>query len=264
MREGEQERRPSKWFVMVLAATFVAALAGLLWSYSLAGRLTHAEAQLAATQKQNAQLATALNETNAKLQVTRQSLGHRLGATRRELRRRANDLLHRQQVTAKKLEQEQAEESAENPAESQAGATTGLPETQGQPAGTLAQMRKTQGDLGVESGLIATNDAELKVLEQAGKRDYYPFALEKGKTSAVGTVELELRRVNVKRKRYTLTVFADGKKIEKKNRTVDEPVQFYVGKERVLYELVVNQVMRDQVQGYLATPKGGGAGASTD
>lgn len=298
MQEQPEGKRPSKWVVMVLAATFVAAVAGLLWSYSLAGRLTHAEAQLAATQKQNEQLATALDETNAKLRVTRQTLGHRLGATQRELRRRANDLLHRQRATAKKLAQEEAEESAEaqagtqeqaspqlqggtqaqggtatqvgvasrqstgavagNAAEakSSVGGKTGLPQTQGQPAGAVTQMRKAQGDLGIESGLIATNERELKVLEQLGTRDYYPFTLRKGKKQAVSTVELELRRVNVKHKRYTMTVFVGRKKIEKKNRTLDEPVQFYVGQQHVLYELVVNQIGRGEVQGYLATPKG--------
>lgn len=243
MQEGEQERRPSKWFVMVLVATFVAAVAGLLWSYSLAGRLTHAEAQLAATQKQNAQLATALDETNAKLRVRRQSLEHRMGATQRELPRRASELLRRR-AAAKKQEQERKQQ------EKQASAT-------------IAQMQTKKGDLGIESGPIATNDAELKALEQMGKRDYYPFTLEKGKASAVGTVEVELRRVNVKQKRFTLTVYADGKKIEKTNRALDEPVQFYVGKERVLFELVVNRIMRDEVEGYIATPKGGGGGGAS-
>lgn len=270
MQEGQHGKRPSKWFMIVLAATFVAALAGLLWSYELAGRLTHAEAQLAATQKQNQQLASALDETNAKLRVTRRTLGHRLGATQRELRRRANDLLHRQRATAKKLEQEQAEEAQES-AETQAGKASGsavgaksnaggekagLPQTQGQPAGAVAQMRKMQGDLGIESGLIATNERELKVLEQMGERDYYPFTLRRGKKQAVATVQLRLRRVNEKRKRYTLTVFADGKRIEKKNRALDEPVQFYVGQPRVLFELVVNRIGRDEVRGYIATPKG--------
>ena len=275
MQEGQQEKRPSKWFVLVLAATFVAALAGLLWSYSLAGRLTHAEAQLSATQKQNEQLAAALNETNAKLRVTRQTLGHRLGATQRELRRRASELLHRQRATAKKLAQEEAEESTEKQAGTAAasnvpgakspagGGKTGLPPTPVQPSGAVTQMRRVKGDLGIESGLIATNDSELKALEQMGEREYYSFTLRKGKKQAVATVTLELRRLNVKHKRYTLTVFADHRKMEKKNRALDEPVQFYAGRQRVLYELVVNQMGHDEVQGYLATPKDGAGAAGS-
>ena len=257
MQDEQEERRPSKWLIGVLAAAFVTALAGLLWSYSLAGRLTHAEAQLAATQQQNQQLAKALDETNAKLRVTRRTLGQRLGLTQREIQRRANDLLHRQQSAARQLQQEQQSTQTQVSSVSSdvGGVQTDLNETKSQLASDEAQMKKMQGDLGVQSGLIATNERELKVLEQMGERNYYPFTLRKGKKQSVATVTLDLRRVNVKHKTYTMTIFSGKRKIEKKNRSLDEPVQFYVGTQHLLFELVVNKISHNEVQGYIATPK---------
>jgi gas vesicle protein len=257
MRDEQEEKRPSKWLVGVLAVAFVAAVAGLLWSYSLAGRLTHAEAQLAATQQQNQQLAKALNETNAKLRTTRETLGHRLGATQRELRRRAQELLHRQQAAARQLQQEQQSTQTQvtSVTSDVGGVATDLNLTKSQLASDEARMKTMQGDLGVESGLIATNGRELQVLEQLGERDYFPFTLQKGKKQAVATVALELRHVNGKHRTYTMTIYSGKHRIEKKNRALDEPVQFYTGKQRVLYELVVNKIARNEVRGYIAAPK---------
>ncbi len=265
MQESPEEKRPSKWFVALMALAFVAAVAGLVWSYSLAGRLTHAEAQLAATQQQNRQLAKALDETNAKLRITSETLGHRLGMTQKELAQRARDLLHRQQAAAKRLEQEQQSTNTQVSSVSSdvagvksdvGGVKTDLNQTKSQLASDEAQMRKMQGDLGIQSGLIATNERELQVLQKMGNRDYYPFTLRKGQKKAVGTIALRLRKVNVKHNTYTMTVFTNDKKIEKKNRALDEPVQFYSGKQPLLFELVVNKISHNQVEGYVSTPKG--------
>jgi hypothetical protein len=48
---------------------------------------------------------------------------------------------------------------------------------------------------------------------------------------------------------------ADDKLTEKKDRNINEPVQFYTSKARQPYELVVNQVQKDLIVGYLSTPK---------
>jgi hypothetical protein len=112
-----------------------------------------------------------------------------------------------------------------------------------------------KGDMGVQSGLIATNHSELEILKHKGDRNYYEFTLHKGKREPVSTVGLELRKADTKHSRFTLNVYADDKKIEKKDRGLNEPVQFYTGKDNYLYELVVNNIGKDQVQGYISTPK---------
>jgi hypothetical protein len=257
MQSDHDQKRPSRFLFLLLAAAFVAAVAGLLWSYSLAGRLTHAEAQLAATQQQNQQLAHALDQTNAKLRITSQTLGQRLGITQRKLQHRANELLHRQQAAATRLEQQQSSTQAQvsSVTTDVGGVKSDLNQTKSQLASDEAQMKQMQGDLGLQSGLIATNQQELQVLQHIGDRAYYPFTLQKGKKQAVTTVALLLRRVNVKRNTYSITVFSDDRKIEKKNRALDEPVQFYTGPQHLLFELVVNKISHNQVEGYIATPK---------
>ncbi len=122
---------------------------------------------------------------------------------------------------------------------------------------TIAELRRVTGDLGVLSGLIATNSKELAALKQLGDRDYYEFSLaKKSGPQRIGDVVVQLKKADVKRNRFTLEIVADDKKVEKKDRTVNEPVQFYVpSKARIPYELVVNEVKKDVVVGYLAAPK---------
>lgn len=262
--DDEAQVRHSVWLTVLLWVAIVAALAGLVWSYSLAGRLTHAEAELASTQQQNRRLAGALSETNARLSVTTESLGHTLGLTRDQIEHRADELLNRQQVETHRLEREQqaSRQKLSTVSTDVAGVRTdvntvqtGLNKTQSELVQTEAQMKTVMGDLGVESGLVATNQKELEALRQQGLRNYYAFTLFKHRKLAVSSIALELRKADAKHNRYTLDVYSDDKRIEKKNRSLDEPVQFYTGKHPMLFELVVNQIGHNEVTGYLATPK---------
>ena len=122
---------------------------------------------------------------------------------------------------------------------------------------TISDLRRATGDMGVMSGLIATNGKELQALRELGERDYYEFKISKSsQPQRVGDIQLALKKSDMKRNRFTVEVTADDKRIEKKDRTVNEPVQFYVpSKARQPYELVINQVTKDSVSGYLAKPK---------
>ncbi len=121
---------------------------------------------------------------------------------------------------------------------------------------TVNQLRQVTGDMGVMSGLIATNGKELDALKQLGDRNYYDFDLKKAKApQRIGDIAVLLKRVDQKRNRYTIEVLADDKKVEKRDKNVNEPVQFYVSKARQPYELVVNDIRKDQIIGYLATPR---------
>ena len=97
------------------------------------------------------------------------------------------------------------------------------------------------------------------MLKHKGDRNYYEFTLTKGDKKPVGTVSLELKKADTKKSRFTLVVFADDRSYEKKDRNVDEPLQFYSGKEPALYEIVVNAILENQVSGYLSTPKAAAA-----
>jgi hypothetical protein len=81
--------------------------------------------------------------------------------------------------------------------------------------------------------------------------------LQKGaQPTLLATVKLQLKKVDEKHARYTLDVSADDRNIEKKDKNLDEPVQFYTGKNPVLFELVVNNIEKNKISGYLSTPKG--------
>ena len=122
---------------------------------------------------------------------------------------------------------------------------------------TITDLKRVNGDMGVMSGLIATNSKELSALKELGDRNYYDFNLTKTKApQKVGDVLVQLKKVDVKRNRFTIEVVADDRRTEKKDRSVNEPVQFYVpSKARQPYEIVVNDVKKDRISGYLATPK---------
>ena len=133
---------------------------------------------------------------------------------------------------------------------------TQLGSTQAELQKTIAQLKTVQGDMGVQSGLIATNGSELQALKRLGERNYFEFKLGKSKErQRVGDITLLLKKTDPKKNKFTVEVMADDKLTEKKDKNVNEPVQFYTSKAKQPYELVVNQVQKDQIVGYLATPK---------
>jgi len=109
---------------------------------------------------------------------------------------------------------------------------------------------------------IARNHDELQQLRLKGERNFYEFELDKKKKVAlVGDVRILLLDVNAKKKSYGVRIVVDDNQLEKKNRTVNEPVQFLVGRTKLRYELVVNDVQKDKIAGYLSTPKDKGLSA---
>ncbi|MBL8179649.1 MAG: hypothetical protein JNK48_33525 [Bryobacterales bacterium] len=121
---------------------------------------------------------------------------------------------------------------------------------------TLSELRSVRGDMGLQSGLIATNAKELAALRALGDRDYIEFDLPKTKSpQRVGDVSMLLRKSDQKRNRFTIELIANDKTVEKKDRNINEPVQFYLARARMPYEIVVNEVRKDRIVGYMAAPK---------
>jgi len=121
---------------------------------------------------------------------------------------------------------------------------------------TIATLKATQGDLGVQSGLIATNGKELAALKALGERNYVEFKIGKSKApQKVGDIAVQLEKADPKNNRYTIRVIADDKTVQKKDKTVNEPVQFLLSKATQPYELVVNDIKKDMISGYVASPK---------
>jgi chromosome segregation ATPase len=118
-------------------------------------------------------------------------------------------------------------------------------------------LQQTRGDLGMMSGLIATNADEIEMLRDLGDRNVYEFTLGKSNgMQTVGDIQVALDKTDAKRNRFTVEILAADQRVEKRDKNLNEPVQFYVpGKSGQPYELVVNEVGKDTVKGYLAAPK---------
>jgi hypothetical protein len=121
---------------------------------------------------------------------------------------------------------------------------------------TSSDLKRAMGDMGVMSGLIATNSKDLESLRALGERNYFEFDISrKDAAKKVGDVMLTLKKTDPKRNRFTMDVLADDRHVEKRDKTINEPVQLYVAGNMQPYEIVINQVTKDHVTGYLATPK---------
>jgi chromosome segregation ATPase len=120
---------------------------------------------------------------------------------------------------------------------------------------TKQDLVTARGELGTQ---IARNHDEVEELRRLGQRDYYEFTLSsKGEQKKLGNVTVELRGVDVKHNQYTVNLYADDLKFTKKNRQVNEPVFFITTGSRDKLELVINQVSKDKIVGYLSVPKSG-------
>lgn len=134
------------------------------------------------------------------------------------------------------------------------GVKTDLASTKSDLDKTRLDLKKVTGDLGVTSGFVATNGKEIEELRRRGERTIIEFSLRKQKSmQKVGDISLRLEKSDQKKNKFSVVLLADDKTVEKKDRNVNEPLQFYVS--RSLYEVVVNNVGKDQISGYLSTPK---------
>ncbi|MCI0352094.1 MAG: hypothetical protein L0Z53_21960 [Acidobacteriales bacterium] len=240
---------------IVLAAAAVICLALSSFAiYSATSRTASVERRMTA---EIAQLQKRVNT----LETSNLSMASRMGMTQKELEEKSAKLQKAQRAAESRLSAQQKEQLSAVTGEV-AGVKSELVVFKSDSASlradleaTKAKLDQTIGDLGVQSGLIAHTRDELQVLKHRGDRNYYEFSLAKGKSTPVATISLELRKANPKKSKFTLNVMADDRTIEKKDRTANEPLQFYTGRERMLYEIVVNSVEKNRVVGYLATPK---------
>ena len=121
---------------------------------------------------------------------------------------------------------------------------------------TISELRKVMGDMGVMSGLIATNSKQINALRLLGERDYLEFSLTRGSDpTSVGGISMQLKKSDPGRNRYSLDVLVDDRRIEKRDRSRNEPVQFYTASNRQPLEIVVNEISKDRVVGYVSVPK---------
>ena len=275
----EVEQVPRTYSGALLGAIAVAlllAIGGLIWCANLNSKLTSQQTELAEAKQQNVNLKASLRETDARLEVATDELKTSLGLTQKQLDTRAQEITDREQrveADAQKLASAQKKTAQQVTAVSSAvtdvktdvgGVKTDVAKTQSDLASAISQLTLMKGDLSSHASLIARNRDELEILRHRGDRNYYEFTLAKGEKKPVGTVSLELKKADVKRSKFTLLVYSDDKQYEKKDRNVNEPLQFYSGKDPQLFEIVVNSIggKNSTITGYLSAPKSAPAPAA--
>jgi len=133
-------------------------------------------------------------------------------------------------------------------------------------AGTKRDLEGTQRQLvdvkETLSAAVAKNASELSELRRRGERDFFEFEIpKKNQITKVEDIRLILTKTDAKKGKFTIQVMVDDSKIEKKDRNINEPIQFLVGRSRLRYEVVVNWVQKDRAGGYLSIPKDKALGA---
>jgi hypothetical protein len=256
------------WLVGMAAAGLVIGLGALGWAYGLQNHLAAAQQSMVAADQRNQALSDKLEQTNDRMKAQGEMLGQSVGLTQKQLEEKSNQLIAAQHAAAASTARLAKAQDATNQQVAAVqtdvssvktdvgGVKTDVASTQADLAQTKTQLTRVVGDAGVMSGLIATNHDQLEELRHRGDRNYYEFTLTKGgQPTLVSTVKLQLKKADQKRSKFTLNVNADDKTIEKKDKNLNEPIQFYSGKTPMLYEIVVNTEDKNQITGYLSTPK---------
>jgi chromosome segregation ATPase len=267
MSEGDQptvyhpepQSNIGKWILIVLAVAYAGASGFFI--YDQHGKLDKVTQDQAASQKQIGDLTKRMQSAEA----DSETLAQQLGITKKELATRSGQLQREQQAESARIAAQAEEEKKDVSAVSGevgsvktdvGGVKTDVAATKASLDATIAKLQSTVGDLNVQSGLIANTRGDLEALKHKGDRQYYEFTLLKGaKPQAFSTVALQLKKTDPKHGKYSLDVTADDKTIEKRDKNQSEPVQFYTGRDHMLYELVVWSVDKNKITGYLSTPK---------
>ena len=260
------------WMFAAVAVLGVVALVGLVLAHNastqaqeiqqtLENRVkavqTDFTTQLASLQQHQVQTDTA----NSGLQSDLSVVTKKLRITQGELKKA------HQETEAVKTESEQKIAEMDGAVKTELAtkaSTDDIKTVDGRVSGVRTDLESTQNDLKMarsELGtLIARNHEDVEQLRRLGERDYIEFTIDaKNKPQKVGAFVVELRGTNLNKKRYSVSLIIDDVHIDKKNMPVNEPVFFHQGTDRRPLEMVVNQVAKDKVTGYISIPKASGA-----
>jgi hypothetical protein len=280
------------WIPVALIAAVIAIGVVAYGQYSgkaaLETRIASLEGQLQENTKQNAMMLQNLQKADTSLASDIDVVTKKVGVTTQELasaRKFAEKVRSDAEEAKTQLASELAtkasstevaanvaaarEEAATKVAEVQKSADTKISGVSGEVKTVASNLETTNRNLEeskralVEvkttlSEQIARNGSELAALRLKGERNFTEFELKKAKKNEmqrVGDIRLELRDTDAKKQKYAIIIQVDDNKLEKKDKLANEPIAFLVGRDKLRYEIVVNNVGKDSISGYLSTPK---------
>ncbi len=199
-----------------------------------------------------------VDDTNAQLQGELHAVTSRLKLTQGEVVVARRQTKQVKEEASKQLDSVRTELASKASADDVKSLGTDVSGVKTDLENTKQNLQMARGEFGT---LIARNHEEIDQLRRLGERDYIEFTLSrKGSRQKVGNLMVELRGTNVKRHVFSVALYVDDMRLEKKNRSIDEPIYFYTRGVRAPLELVVNKVGKNTITGYVSIPK---AGAST-
>src|ERR1700675_3615201 len=255
-----------RWMGIAVVGLAILSLVGVGLAWNAGGHARDAEQALAAQTKtfqQNqdgiTQRVTQAERTNAELQSEVNLVGDKLKLTEGQLATARSQVKQSRADYTKKLNDVQSTLATKASADDVKALGTdvnGVKSDLDSTKGNIEQLRGEHGEL------IARNHEELEQLKRMGERDYYEFTLNgKGQKQHVGSMQVELRGASAKKHQYTVALYVDDMRLEKKNKSINEPIYFYANGSRQPMELVVNKVSDKAVTGYLSAPKAAAASA---
>lgn len=207
------------------------------------------------------QLATARHQADSSLEAAKaatvyaDAVGGKLDRKRRDQEKRQQQLI----AQLSKVEKSTDETSARlNGISNEVGGVRDtLASVRDVATRNIDELQQAAGDVTELKNGVATNSKQLQTLRDEGDKQIFEFNLSKSAgLQRVGDIQVKLNRTDEKHNTFTLEIAADDKVVEKRDRTINEPVEFFVStKPSQPYELVVNEVGKNTVKGYLAAPK---------
>jgi hypothetical protein len=257
--QGTSEGSP-RWMGIAVVGLAILSLIGVGLAWNAGGHARDAEQALAAQTKTFQQSQDGITQrmaqaerTNAELQSEVNLVGDKLKLTETQLAAARGQVKQTRADYTKKLNDVQttlATKASADDVKALGTDVNGVKTDLSTTKGSIDQLRGEHGEL------IARNHEELEQLKRMGERDYYEFTLTaKGQKEHVGQTMIEFRSASAKKHQYTIAMYVDDTRLEKKNRSVNEPIYFYAGGSRQPMELVVNQVTDKKIAGYLSAPK---------
>ena len=125
---------------------------------------------------------------------------------------------------------------------------------------TRTDIASTQGDLVNArtelTGSIAHTHDELVLLQKRGERNYTEFDVNKSKQfNREGVVELRLKKADTKHQFADLDLMVDDRNLSQKHVNLYQPVMFYTPDSPQPIEVVINDITKDHIHGYVAASK---------
>jgi len=259
-----QETAAPRWIGVVAVVVAVVSMVALGAGWTASNRSKALEHSLAADNQELKQQEEILGQRLAKTEDTNAQLQGKLSVVTGKMKLTEGEL-GRARLAAAKIKDDNAKQLAalQNSLNGQLATKANVDDVKKigtDVDGVKTDLETTKNNLNMARGefgtLIAKNHDEIEELRRLGDRDYYEFTINKRQRERVGNIMVELRGVNTKRNLYTVALYVDDARYDKKNRSVDEPIYFFTrGNGHAPLEFVVNQVSKNKISGYLSMLK---------